>query len=67
MDNYKVTVGLEPINDYEKAKQDFLKALNSIGKLIPQERQRLLEEFYGAAKVKFIFDFFNNYFNKWFF
>ena len=43
MDNYKVTVGIEPTNDYEKAKQDFLKALNSIGKLTPQERQRLLE------------------------
>ena len=64
MDNYKVTVGIEPTNDYENAKQDFLKALNSIGKLTPQERQRLLEEFYGTAKVKIMFDLFNNYFNK---
>ena len=64
MDNYKVTVGIELTNDYENAKQDFLKALNSIGKLTPQGRQRLLEEFYGAAKVKIMFDLFNNYFNK---
>ena len=63
MDNYKVKVDIESTNNYEKAKQDFLKALNSIDKLTPQERRRLLEEFYGAAKVQIIIDFFNNNFN----
>ena len=33
MDNYQVTVGVEPTNDYDKAKQDLEKALGSIRKL----------------------------------
>lgn len=33
MDNYRVTVGVEPTNDYEKAKQDVMQAMISIRKL----------------------------------
>lgn len=53
MDNYRMTVGIEPTNDYDKAKQDVMQAilLNShqafgrfilLGKVIPGQRPYLL-------------------------
>ena len=49
MDNYKPTVGIEPTDKYEKAKQDLLQALKSYGELTPQEKECLMQEFLGAA------------------
>ena len=51
MDNYRVTLGIEPTNDYDKAKQDIMQAMVSIRKLPPQQQQRLAEELFGAANV----------------
>lgn len=59
MDNYQVTVGVEPINDYDKAKQDVVKALNSIRKLSPWQQQMLAEEFVGATNVAILLRLFN--------
>lgn len=36
MDNYRMAVGIEPINDYDKAKQDVMQAMVSVCKLTPQ-------------------------------
>lgn len=55
MVNYRPTFGIEPINDYEKAKQDVIKAMNSVSKLSPQQRQRLAEELWGAANAAALF------------
>lgn len=51
MDKYKLTVGVEPTDKYEKAKQDLLQALKSCRELNPQERESLLNELFGAANV----------------
>ena len=59
MDNYQVTVGVEPTNDYDKAKQDILKAFNSIQKLSPQQQQMLAEELVGATNVAILLRLFN--------
>lgn len=59
MDNYQVTVGVEPTNDYDKAKQDLVKALCSIRKLSPRQQQMLAEEFVGATNVAFLLKLLN--------
>ena len=51
MDNYRVTLGIEPTNDYDKAKQDIMQAMVSIRKFPPQQQQRLAGELFGAANV----------------
>ena len=47
MNEYKVTLGIEPTNDYEKAKQDLIQAMQSIQKLSPLQQQMLAKEFFG--------------------
>ena len=59
MDNYQVTVGVEPTNDYDKAKQDLVQALGSIRKLSPWQQQMLAEEFFGATNVAFLINLLN--------
>ena len=51
MDNYKPTLGIEPTDKYEKAKQDLLQALKSYGELTSQEKECLMQEFFGVANV----------------
>ena len=51
MDNYRVTVGVEPTNDYEKAKQDVMQAMISIRKLPLYQQRMLVEKFAGTANV----------------
>lgn len=59
MDNYRITVGIEPINDYDKAKQDLMQALVSIRKLPPQQQRMLAEELVGATNVATLLTLFN--------
>lgn len=59
MNNYRLTVGIEPTNDYDKAKQDIIQAMISIRKLPPQQQQRLAEELFGAANVAALMTIFN--------
>ena len=49
MEEYKLTLGMEPTDDYKKAKQDLIQAMRSIQKLSPQQQQMLAEELFGAA------------------
>ena len=51
MEEYKLTLGMEPTDDYKKAKQDLIQAMRSIQKLSPQPQQMLAEELFGAANV----------------
>lgn len=60
MDNYRVTVGVEPANDYDKAKQDVMQAWASISKLPSQQQRMLAEELVGAANVSVLLKLFNS-------
>ena len=51
MDYFKPTFGVEPTNKYDKAKLDFIQAINSFQGLSQQEQQALLAELFGVAKV----------------
>ena len=62
MDNYKLTVGIEPTDEYEKAKLDFLQAMESISKLSDLQKQMLLEELYGAANVAIMYSILKKHF-----
>ena len=61
MNDYKVSVGIEPKDAYEKAKKDIIQALQSTQRLTPVQRQKLAEELFGAAAVSSIIQLFNNY------
>lgn len=58
MDNYQVTFGVEPTNDYDKARQDVMQAMASIRKLSPQQQRMLIEEFVGEANVAVLLNIF---------
>lgn len=62
MDNYRLSVGIEPTDKYKKAKQDLLQALKSYEDLTSHEQERLMNEFFGAANVAVICDMLNRYF-----
>ena len=59
MDNYRVTVGVEPTNDYDKARQNVIQAMASIRKLPPQQQRMLAEELVGTANVATIINLLN--------
>lgn len=62
MNDYKLTVGLESMDSYKKAKQDLLQALKSYSKLTPKQKDELLSEFFGAANVIALCNALNQYF-----
>ena len=51
MDYFKPTFGVETTNKYDKAKQDLIKAMNSVRELTNQEQRMLAMELFGAANV----------------
>ncbi len=62
MRDYKVSVGIEPEDTYEKARKDMIQALQSTQRLTPIQRQKLAEELFGAAAVASIIQLLNNYY-----
>ncbi len=62
MDNYKLTVAMEPTDKYEKARQDLLQAMNSIRALSSYQQRRLCEEFFGAANVAAVYAMMQQYY-----
>ena len=62
MRDYKVSVGIEPEDAYEKARKDMIQALQSTQRLTPIQRQKLAEELFGAAAVASIIQLLNNYY-----
>ena len=63
MDNYKPVVGIEPINKYEKAKQDLLQALKSYGDLTSEEKECLIREFFDSSSVAMICNILKQHFD----
>ena len=63
MDEYKITMNIEPTNDYMKAKQDVLQAMDSVQKLSPMERQTLAREIFRTAQFMTLWQMFGQY--KW--
>lgn len=61
MEEYKLTLGMEPTDDYKKAKQDIIQAMNSIQKLSPQQQQMLANEIFGATNVALAIKIFRQY------
>lgn len=62
MGDYKITLGIEPTDEYKKAKQDIIQALTSVQKLSPQQQKDLITELFGTAKVSFAMQIFDQYF-----
>ena len=54
MNQYKPTIGIEPTDPYEKAKQDLITALKSFGMLSAIQQETLAKELFGAASVNAI-------------
>lgn len=51
MEDYKITVDVDPEDKYIKAKKDLLEAMDSFQQLTQQERERLITELLGVAAV----------------
>jgi len=62
VDSYQFTVGVESTNKYENAKQDLLQALKSYQELTPKEKERLMQEFFGATNVAAMCNMLKQYF-----
>ena len=56
MENYKITLGLEPSDKYTKAKQDLLQTKKSFDELNSQEKERLVKEMFGVEAVEQFWD-----------
>ncbi len=61
MDRFEPTIGIEPTNKYDKAKQDLIQAMNSIRELTQQEQQMLFTDLFGAAGIAALLNLFNRY------
>ncbi len=61
MDRFKPAIGIETTNKYDKVKQDFIQAMNSIRELTQQEQQMLVTELFGAAGIAALLNLFNRY------
>lgn len=51
MTNFKPTFGIDPTDDYDKARKDLMQAAISVRKLSAQQQQQLATELFGAANV----------------
>lgn len=51
MGEYEMKVDIEPENNYEKAKQDLIKARLSFDKLTAQEKEKLITEALGIEAM----------------
>lgn len=52
MGEYEMKVDIEPENNYEKAKQDLIKARLSFDKLTAQEREKVVTEVFGIEAMQ---------------
>ena len=62
MENYKLSVGFEPTDKYEKARKDLAQAISSCNELNDIQKRNLLIEFFGAEKVATVLNFLQQYF-----
>lgn len=59
MNQYKITFGIEPTNQYLKAKQDVLQAWMSLSHLNEKERVCLMQEILDVINIPLNFNRFN--------
>lgn len=52
MSEYEMKLDVEPKNNYEKAKQDLIKARLSFEKLTAQEKEQLITEAFGIEAMQ---------------
>ena len=52
MGEHEMKVDIEPENNYEKAKQDLIKARLSFDKLTAQEREKVVTEVFGIEAMQ---------------
>ena len=64
MGDYKLSVGVEPTDMYEKAKKDMLQTLESVQSLSPFQRQKLAEEMLGVAGFERFCQLLNCYYRQ---
>lgn len=64
MNDYRLTIGVEPTNDYDKARQDVIQAMVSVRKLSPQQQRILAEEFVGAENIAALMNIFHQNFGR---
>ena len=59
--NGTISLDIEPIDLYEKAKKDLVQAMQSIGSLTSIQQRKLAEELFGAAMVTSVCQILNSY------
>ena len=57
-----ITVDVQPQDSYAKARNDLLKAIDSINKLTPVEQQRLAAELFGIERVAVLYRMLQNFY-----
>ena len=62
MDKFEPTIGIEPVDKYEKARQDVIQAFNSMRDLEPQQKEQLAKELLGVEKVVAMYHIMRQYF-----
>ncbi|MBR4032465.1 MAG: hypothetical protein IKJ07_07005 [Clostridia bacterium] len=61
MNDYELSISVEPKDKYEKAEKDLMQALISFRKLNPQEQRQLACKFFGVAQVDFVIKMMQQY------
>lgn len=64
MDNFNLSFGVEPTDNYNKAKKDLLQAMISVQSLTPLEQRQLATEVFGATKVAMAVEAFRQLFGQ---
>lgn len=59
-----ITVDVQPQDSYAKARNDMLKAIDSINKLTPEEQQRLATELFGIERVVVLYRMMQKYYRQ---
>lgn len=57
-----ITIDVQPQDSYAKARNDLLKAIDSINKLTPAEQQRLATELFGIERVAVLYRMLQNFY-----
>lgn len=64
MNDYKISVEIEPTDAYRKAKSDMLKAIESIRLLATVQQQKLAEELLGTVGFANFCQLLDRYFRR---
>lgn len=62
MNEFNITLGIEPVNKYDKARKAVLEAANAISELSPAEKEMLAREIFGRELVSAMYKMMQEYF-----